>query len=105
MRCVASGQGLIFLFDLLYPKYNLPELVNDIIFLVPKYIKIFYRKPEINRYMNLNMMTLTLNLFNSELVSMLLNSAKEAILSYTFNSHTKPYWNSDAKIAHKSSET
>jgi len=51
--------------------------------------------------MNLTMVTLALNLFYSELVSMLLNSAKETILSYTFNPLTKPYWNSDAKIAHK----
>ena len=48
--------------------------------------------------MNLNMATLTLNLFNSELVSTLLNSVKEAILSYTFNRHTKPNWNRDVKI-------
>ena len=51
--------------------------------------------------MNLIMVTMALNLFYSELVSMLLNSAKEGIPSYTFNPHTKPYWNSDVKIAHK----
>jgi len=51
--------------------------------------------------MNLNMATLTLNRFNSELVSTLLISTKETIPSYTLNLRTKPYWNSDAKMAHK----
>ena len=47
------------------------------------------------------MVTMALNLFSSEVVSMLLNSAKEAMPTYTFNPYTKPYWKSDVMIAHK----
>ena len=50
--------------------------------------------------MNLTMVTLALDLFILEVVSTLLNCAKEAMPSYTSNPHTNLYWNSDVMIAH-----